>query len=220
MNTVDKKKILTENKKLFLKTQQTTCVSNEPSDIGLSYTFADNDFTNKYVSSYSHINNGFKMEKCKMSGDNKLSDNWQKYQFPTFKKCAPQKGIMVDKKTEDLNYLKLSYQDGYIPICNVNVDSNLTRGNMENKPIDRFAEKVTGGRMSILPEKYIPAYDFKKIKVGGQNIGDPTKISLFYNKQGISTRDFQRKRAKFYKKCENNYQINGCNQLGFHGRHN
>ena len=75
MNSENKQKILTENKKLFLKTQQTTCVSNESSDVGLSYTFADNDFTNKYVSSYSHINNGFKMEKCKMSGDNKLSDN-------------------------------------------------------------------------------------------------------------------------------------------------
>ena len=65
MNSENKQKILTENKKLFLKTQQTTCVSNESSDVGLSYTFADNDFTNKYVSSYSHINNGFKMENVK-----------------------------------------------------------------------------------------------------------------------------------------------------------
>ena len=71
---------------------------------------------------------------------------------------------------------------------------------MEPKPIDRFAEKVTGGRMHILPKKDVQFLNINQFQIGAQNIGNPIKSPLFPNRQGISTRNYKRKPSKFYRK--------------------
>jgi len=195
-NIINKKKIL-------LKTQETTCIYQEEDsndNIGLDYEYADSDYQNKNVSNNVLINTKFNMEQCKMNGDKILSKNFYEYNIKPFRTCGLKNGIIGDIKTEDLNYLKLSYDDGYIPICNIDKDSELTRSNMEPKPIDRFAEKITGGRMHILPKNEVQFLNINKFKIGGQNIGNPEKLPIFTNRQGISARDYKRKSSKFYRK--------------------
>jgi hypothetical protein len=184
-------------KQILLKTQESTCVN--PQDIGLSYDFANFDYQNKNVSNYIFINTKFNMEQCKINGDNKISSDFYNHTIKPFRKCGKNNGIIGDKKTEKSNYLKLAFNDGYIPTCNVDIDSDLTRSNMEPKPIDRFAEKITGGRMHIMPKNETLFLNINKFQISSQNIGNPTKPHFFPDKQGVSARDFQRKSSKFYK---------------------
>jgi len=186
------------NKKKLLKTQETSCLNSQ--DVGLSYDFANFDYQNKNVSNYVLINTKFNMEQCKINNDNKLSNDFYNHTIEPFRKCGKTNGIIGDKKVEETNYLKLSYDDGYVPSCNIDIDSDLTRSNIEPKPIDRFAEQVTGGRMHILPKNETQFLDIKQFQIGSQNIGNPNKSHFFPNQQGISARDYQRKSSKFYKK--------------------
>ena len=207
-----------KNDDLLLPTQ-INCISLEKAHDSLDYTYAPAMQPQTMGNNNIEVHNRRKMEQCQITSDKELNEGAYKWIVEPLRLCQPSKGIASDKKTHKNNYLKLSYNDGYIPTCGIDIDSDLTRSNLEPRPADHLAESLTSGRMSILPKETDEKaeYDMDKIQIGARSIPNPRLIALFPDRAGVSTRDCFRKSSKYYKK---NCNGNKCNQFGFHGRFN
>ena len=207
-----------QNDELLLPTQ-INCISLEKTNDSLDYTYAPAMQPETLGNSTIDVHNRKMMDQCQITADKESNEGAYKWVVEPLKLCQPSKGIAKDKKTYKNNYLKLSYNDGHVPTCGIDIDSDLTRSNLEPRPADNLAESLTSGRMSILPKESDEkaGYDIEKFQIGARSIPNPRMIALFPDRSGISTRDCSRKSSKYYKANCNNKE---CNQLGSHGRFN
>jgi hypothetical protein len=207
-----------QNDKLLLQTQ-INCLSLEKTTNSLDYGFAPAMQPMTMGNSTIDVHNRKQMEQCKITEDKEFNEQAYKWVVEPIRLCQPSKGIQSDKKTYKNNYLKLSYADGHIPTCGIDIDSDLTRSNLEPRPADNLAERLTTGRMSVLPKESDEkaGFELDKIQIGARSIPNPRIIALFPNRGGLSTRDCKRKSSEYYK---TNCNGKVCDQLGSHGRFN
>ena len=141
-----------QNDELLLQTQM-NCFSLEKNENNLDYTFAPAIQPITMGNNTIDVHNRRKMEQCQITSDKELNESSYKWVVEPIRLCLPAKGIKSDKKTYKNNYLKIAYSDGHVPTCGVDIDSDLTRSNMEPRPADCLAEGLTTGRMIVLPKE-------------------------------------------------------------------
>lgn len=102
-------------------------------------------------------------------------------------------------------YYRIGISDGYTGACNIDTDSNITRGKFYSMPLEKLNDKITSERhMIYLPNNYKDIYhnDFLTSTTHSHNpqeLFDPS-----FNIYGVSTSHYKRKQDSFYKNYHNN----------------
>lgn len=148
---------------------------------------------NKDIYSHSDLQN----DNDYIDSDKTMSKNYVKYQTDNYR-YKPE--VNYQSKVDEIyNFQGIS--DGKGPGRNINLDDSLTRGNIDNKPLDKLAESVTFKRY-VYPNLYkCDDYNNKSFLISTSQSCEPqTNYNGGFDIQGTSDRNFNRKSEKFYKK--------------------
>ncbi len=134
--------------------------------------------------------------------DNKKGSNLQIKNYRTTKYTKNPKYLFKSDQIYDLEGIT----NGYGPGKNIMVDDKLTRGNMEPKPNDRLAEKVTLIRhVDFLPIRHKQIYHDKFLVSTTLSTQPQTSFCPQWDRTGLNCRHYNRKTDNYFK---NKYQRN------------
>lgn len=165
-----------------------------------------------------------KNDTCFVNQYQKQSKNNMDWRLYNTRETPCEKKIF---KTSHPLYLQHNISPGHVNNCKVNIDSNLTRGQLSFKPVDNLAESV---------DKSFAFYDLPKSNSNHFNVQQSFQdnnlfmklattvpehpqfhLNASFSRIGVSTRDYSRKNSLYYKNLKKPLNINKT--VGSHGRY-
>jgi len=132
-------------------------------------------------------------DDCEIASKDSMNKSFYEYQIQSFNDCNAKQNIVNNIKNiaPTINFQQHNMTNGYVPICNIDDDSKLTRG---SHIVAKSANKLlTKGRTPIVIDSTNSSLKFTGFLINGMLKNDPNNLRVLENKQGISARNYNRK---------------------------
>ena len=132
-------------------------------------------------------------DDCEIASKDSMNKSFYEYQIQSFNDCNVEQNIVNNIKNIPpiINFQQRNMTNGYTPTCNIDDNSKLTRG---SHIVSKSANKLlTKGRTPIVIDATNSSLKFTGFLINGMLKNDPNNLQIYENKQGISSRNYNRK---------------------------